>query len=87
MYMTEEIIEFIEEGLRRDMTDHDIIEWCEDNTPDLADIYHKYVDTNLSYRMASMTMFFIESVYGCDDDYDKIRLFVNHMQREESVVN
>ena len=85
--MTEEIIEFIEEGLRRDMTDHDIIEWCEDNTPDLADIYHKYVDTNLSYRMASMTMFFIESVYGRDDDYDKIRLFVNHMQREESVVN
>ena len=52
MEMTEEVMEFIERGLHRDMTDRDIIEWCDDNTPELADIYDRYRDTHLSYRMA-----------------------------------
>ena len=79
MEMTDDVMEFIEQGLHRDMTDRDIIEWCDDNTPELADIYDRYRDTHLSYRMAEMTMFFTQSVYGCDDDYDKIRMFVDRL--------
>ncbi len=79
MEMTDDVMEFIERGLHRDMTDRDLIEWCDDNTPELADIYDKYRDTHLSYRMAEMTMFFTQSVYGCDDDYDKIRMFVDRL--------
>jgi len=79
MEMTDDVMKFIERGLHRDMTDRDIIEWCDDNIPDLAAIYDKYRDTHLSYRMAEMTMFFTQSVYGCDDDYDKIRKFVDRM--------
>jgi len=79
MEMTDDVMEFIEQGLHRDMTDRDLIEWCDDNTPELADIYDRYRDTHLSYRMAEMTMFFTQSVYGCDDDYDKIRMFVDRL--------
>lgn len=79
MEMTDDVMEFIEQGLHRDMTDRDLIEWCDDNTPELADIYDRYRDTHLSYRMAEMTMFFTQSVYGCDNDYDKIRMFVDRL--------
>jgi len=32
---------------------------------------------NVSYRMAEMTMFFVQSVYGRDDDMDVISAFVD----------
>jgi hypothetical protein len=76
MPLSDEVVDFIEKGLQRDLTDKDVIEWCDDNLDDLASIYEKYRG-NLSYRMAEMTMFFIQSVYGRDDAIDIISAFVD----------
>lgn len=75
--LSDEVVDFIEKGLRRDLTDKDVIEWCDDNLDDLASIYEKYRGMNLSYRMAEMTMFFVQSVYGRDDAIDIISAFVD----------
>ena len=48
MPLSDEVVDFIEQGLHRDMTDTDIMEWCYDNLDDLASIYEKYRDTYLS---------------------------------------
>ena len=77
MPLSDEVVGFIEKGLRRDMTDEDVAEWCDDNLDDLALIYEKYRGTYLSYRDAEMTLFFTQTVYGRDDAMDMISAFVD----------
>jgi hypothetical protein len=45
MPLSEEVTDFIEKGLHRDMTDKDVIEWCDDNLEEVAEIYEKYRGT------------------------------------------
>ena len=76
MPLGDEVVDFIEKGLHRDMTDKDVIEWCDDNLEEVAKIYEKYRGTYLSYRDAEMTLFFTQTVYWRDDCVDMIRTFV-----------
>tara|TARA_B110000305_G_scaffold61651_1_gene68460 strand:- start:2105 stop:2344 length:240 start_codon:yes stop_codon:yes gene_type:complete len=77
MPLSDEVVDFIEQGLHRDMTDTDIMEWCYDNLDDLASIYEKYRDTYLSYGQAEMTMFFTQTIYGRDDAMEVLGSFVD----------
>jgi len=77
MPLSDEVVGFIEKGLHRDMTDKDVVEWCDDNLDDLASIYEKYRDTYLSYRQAEMTMFFTQTIYGRDDAFELLSSFVD----------
>ena len=76
MPLGDEVVDFIEKGLHRDMTDKDVTEWCDDNLEEVAKIYEKYRGTYLSYRDAEMTLFFTQTVYWRDDCADMIRTFV-----------
>ena len=58
MPLSDEVVDFIQQGLHRDMTDKDIVEWCDDNLDDLASIYEKYRDTYLSYGQAEICLLY-----------------------------
>jgi len=77
MPLSDEVVDFIQQGLHRDMTDKDIVEWCDDNLDDLASIYEKYRDTHLSYGQAEMTLFFTQTIYGRDDAMELVSSFVD----------
>ena len=77
MPLSDEVVDFIEQGLHRDMTDKDIVEWCDDNLDDLASIYEKYRDTYLSYGQAEMTLFFTQTIYERDDAMELLSSFVD----------
>ena len=63
MPLSDEVVDFIEKGLHRDMTEEDVENWCDNNLDGLASIYEKYRDTYLSYGQAEMTLFFTQTVY------------------------
>ena len=77
MPLSDEVVDFIQQGLHRDMTDKDIVKWCDDNLDDLASIYEKYRDTYLSYGQAEMTLFFTQTIYGRDDAMELVSSFVD----------
>ena len=77
MPLSDEVVDFIQQGLHRDMTDKDIVEWCDDNLDDLASIYEKYRNTYLSYGQAEMTLFFTQTIYGRDDAMELLSSFVD----------
>ena len=77
MPLSDEVVDFIEKGLHRDMTDKDVVEWCDDNLDDLASIYQKYRGTYASYRDAEQTLFFTQTIYRRDDAYEMIGSFVD----------
>ena len=77
MPLSDEDVDFIQQGLHRDMTDKDIMEWCDDNLDDLASIYEKYRDTYMSYGQAEMTLFFTQTIYGRDDAMELLSSFVD----------
>ena len=77
MPLSDEVVDFIEKGLHRDMTDEDVVEWCDDNLDDLASIYQKYRGTYASYRDAEQILFFTQTIYRRDDAYEMIGSFVD----------
>ena len=81
MPLSDEVVGFIEKGLQREMTDEDVVEWCDDNLDDLASIYEKYRGTYASYRDAEQTLFFTRLIftegYRRDDAYEMIGSFVD----------
>jgi len=77
MPLSDEVVDFIQQGLHRDMIDKDIVEWCDHNLDDLASIYEKYRDTYLSYGQAEMTLFFTQTIYGRDDAMELVSSFVD----------
>ena len=77
MPLSDEVVDFIEKGLHRDMTNEDVVEWCDDNLDDLASIYQKYRGTYASYRDAEQTLFFTQTIYRRDDAYEMIGSFVD----------
>ena len=72
-----EVADFIEGGIHRDMTNEDVEEWCDTNIDDLTTIYEKYRGTYLSYGLAEMTLFFVQTVYERDDAHEMISSFVD----------
>lgn len=76
MPLGDEVADFIENGLHRDMTKEDVEEWCDANLDDLASIYEKYRSTYLSYGQADMTLFFAQTIYERDDVHEMISSFV-----------
>ena len=68
MPLSDEVVDFIEKGLHRDMTEEDVENWCDNNLDGLASIYEKYRDTYLSYGQAEMTLFFAKTLYENEID-------------------
>ena len=77
MLLGDEVADFIEGGIHRDMTNEDVEEWCDTNIDDLTTIYEKYRGTYLSYGLAEMTLFFVQTVYERDDAHEMINSFVD----------
>ena len=77
MPLGDEVADFIEGGIHRDMTNEDVEEWCDTNIDDLTTIYEKYRGTYLSYGLAEMTLFVVQTVYERDDAHEMISSFVD----------
>jgi tRNA(Ile2) C34 agmatinyltransferase TiaS len=77
MPLSDEVADFIEMGLRRDMTKEDAEEWCDQNLENVVAIYEKYRGTYLSYGQADMTLFFAQTIYERDDARDMISQFID----------
>jgi hypothetical protein len=77
MPLSDEVADFIEQGLHRDMTEDEAEEWCNQNLDNVVAIYEKYRGTYLSYGQADMTLFFAQTVYERDDARDMISQFVD----------
>lgn len=79
MPLSGEVVDFIEQRLRKGLSGADLEEWCDDNLDDLADIYGKYLTLNFSYIHAEMTLMFLQSVYDRDDVLDIVGSFVDNL--------
>lgn len=77
MPLSDEVVDFIEKGLHRDMSKEDVEDWCDQNLDQLTSIYEKYRGTYISYGLAEMTLFFAQTVYDRDDMGDMIGGFVD----------
>ena len=77
MPLSDEVADFSEKGLHRDMTEDEAEEWCNQNLDNVVAIYEKYRGTYLSYGQADMTLFFAQTVYERDDARDMISQFVD----------
>ena len=77
MPLSDEVADFIDRGLHRDMSKEDVEEWCNQNLDELVSIYEKYRGTYLSYGQADMTLIFAQTVYERDDARDMISQFVD----------
>ena len=77
MPLSDEVVDFIEKGLHRDMSKKDVEDWCDQNLVEVAGIYEKYRDTYLSYGQAEMTLFFTQTVYGREDAMEMISQFID----------
>jgi hypothetical protein len=77
MPLSDEVADFIEQGLHRDMTEDEAEEWCNQNLDNVVAIYEKYRGTYLSYGQADMTLFFAQTIYERDDARDMISQFVD----------
>jgi hypothetical protein len=76
MPLSDEVVNYIEKGLHRDMSNEDVEDWCNKNLDGLVNIYEKYRSTYLSYGLAEMTLFFAQTVYERDDAKEMIGDFV-----------
>jgi hypothetical protein len=78
MPLSDEVADFIEKSLHRDMTDKDIEEWCDNNLDDVTMIYERYGHSYMSYRDAEMTLLFAKTLYAnkITDIREKISKFV-----------
>ena len=76
MPLSDEVVDFIEKGLHRDMSKGEVDEWCDQNLDEVAGIYEKYRDTYMSYGQAEMTLFFVQTIYERDDAMEMLGNFV-----------
>ena len=76
--MEKDVVNFIENKLHRDLSNKDILKWCDDNIFELSKIYEKYRGTTYSYVLASHVLFFTHSVYEHDDMINMIKTFVKY---------
>lgn len=78
MPLSDEVAEYIERGLHRDMSEEDVEDWCHQNLDELVHIYEKYRSTYLSYGFAEMTLFFAQTIYEREDCKEMISDFVSY---------
>jgi hypothetical protein len=78
MPLSDEVADFIEKGLHRDMTNKDMEEWCDNNLDDVADIYEKYGFWLYQGPLAEMTLSFAKTLYDnkISDTWEKVSQFV-----------
>ena len=78
MPLSDEVADFIEKGLHRDMAKEDVDKWCDNNLDNIAEIYEKYGHSYMSYRDAEITLFFAKTLYenNIPDTHEKLSLFV-----------
>lgn len=76
MPLVDEVSEYIEKGLHRDMSDEDVIEWCDNNVLEISEIYEKYRGSRYSYTDAEHVLFFAQTIHEREDMGEMIREFV-----------
>lgn len=76
MPLSDEVVEYIERGLHRDMSNEDMLEWCDNNVLEISEIYEKYRGSRYAYTDAEHVLFFTQSIYDRDDRKEMIGLFV-----------
>ena len=76
MPLSDEVADFIENGLHREMTNKDMEEWCDNNLDDVADIYEKYGYLVYKGPLAEMTLSFAKTIYGHENMREKVSQFV-----------
>ena len=76
MPLIDEVADYIEKGLRRDMTDQDVIDWCDNNVLEISEIYEKYRGTRYAYTDAEHVLFFTQTIHERKDMGEMIRTFV-----------
>ena len=76
MPLSDEVADFIERGLRGDMTNEDVEEWCDKNLGDIVEIYEKYGHPD-SHR-AEMVLVFAKALYvnNVSNAWEKVSHFV-----------
>jgi hypothetical protein len=77
MPLSDEVAEYIEKGLHRDMTDEDVIEWCDNNVLEISEIYQKYRGTRYAYTDAEHVLFFVQTIHERNDMGEMVRTFVD----------
>ena len=76
MPLSDEVADYIENGLHRDMTDQDVIDWCDNNLLEISEIYHKYRGSRYAYTDAEHVLFFTQTIHDRTDMGEMIRTFV-----------
>ena len=76
MPLSDEVADYIENGLHRDMTDQDVINWCDNNLLEISEIYHKYRGSRYAYTDAEHVLFFTQTIHDRKDMGEMIRTFV-----------
>ena len=76
MPLSDEVADYIENGLHRDMTDQDVINWCDNNLLEISEIYHKYRGSRYAYTDAEHVLFFTQTINDRKDMGEMIRTFV-----------
>lgn len=76
MPLSDEVADYIEKGLHREMSDEDVIDWCDNNVLEISEIYEKYRGTRYSYTDAEHVLFFTQTIHDRTDMGEMIRTFV-----------
>lgn len=78
--LIQEVVQFIEPNISLIPDMYGISIWCENHSPDLAQIYQKYIGIRHSLIYASHTMYFIHATLrefeSTDRFLDTIRSFI-----------
>tara|TARA_Y100000389_G_scaffold205144_1_gene264058 strand:- start:16917 stop:17240 length:324 start_codon:yes stop_codon:yes gene_type:complete len=70
--LLDEVMGFIRSNLAMIPDLYGVSIWCENNSPELAQIYQKYIGVRHSLIYASHTMYFIHTTVGAVQPVDKI---------------
>lgn len=76
MEMIDEVVHFITQGIKNEMSDEEVIEWCDDSVYDLSKIYEKYRGTPYSYVDAAHVLFFTHCMHERQDMVELLKTFV-----------
>lgn len=77
MPLSDEVADYIEKGLHRNLCDDDVIEWCDNNFLEISEIYAKYRGSRYAYTDAEQVLLFTQAAYGGDDIGEMIKAFVS----------
>ena len=76
MSLSDDVANFIEKGIHRDMTEKEVEEWCDNNLDNVAELYEKHGHSYMSHKEAELTLFFAKTIYGRENMREVLDQFV-----------